>query len=42
MITILSVDIALLIIGSLLLFVSIKLPKNRSFAKLFWNKKAKK
>ena len=42
MITILSVDIALLNIGSLLLFVSIKLPKNRSFAKLFWNKKAKK
>lgn len=42
MTTILSVDIALFIIGILLLIPAIKLPKNREQAKLFWNKKTKK
>jgi len=42
MITILSVDISLFILGSLLLLVSNKLPNNREEAKQFWNKKTQK
>lgn len=39
---ILNVDIALFILGLLLLFVSFKLPKNRDEAQIFWNKKTRK
>lgn len=42
MLNILSIDIALFILGILLIFVAYKLPKHRSEAKLFWNKNQKK
>lgn len=39
--TILSVDISLYLLGSILILSSYKLPKTRSQAKYFWNKKYK-
>ncbi|MFK2822763.1 PepSY-associated TM helix domain-containing protein [Malaciobacter sp. WC5094] len=39
---ILNVDIALLLVGCLLILSSLKLPKSRDEAKLFWNKKTTK
>jgi len=39
MFDILSVDLSLIILGSILIIISIKLPKNRESAKFFWNKK---
>lgn len=42
LINILSVDISLILLGIILIFISIKLPKNRGEAKLFWSKKNKK
>ena len=39
---ILNVDIALFLLGSVLIFISKKLPNKREDAKLFWNKNTKK
>lgn len=39
--SILGVDISLLLLGIILIFTSLKIPKNRNEAKLFWNKNYK-
>lgn len=42
LVNILSVDIGLSLLGIIFIYISIKLPRNRNEAKLFWSKKDKK